>query len=110
MDVYVYRSGGLAGLRLMWHVEVDEQPDRDDWYILIRRIPWNQPPPVPPEPDRYIYRIRCEPHEATLAERQLTGPWRELVERVRDTTEPRRSDTDPGQRETGPRRNGTRPR
>jgi hypothetical protein len=110
MDVYVYRSGGLAGLRLTWHVEVDEQPDRDDWYVLIRRIPWTQPPPVPPEPDRYIYRIRCEPHEATLAERQLTGPWRELVERVRETTEPRPSDADPGRREGRQRRNGTRPR
>ena len=110
MDVFVYRSGGLAGLRLVWHVEVDEQPDRDDWYVLIRRIQWKQPPPVAPEPDRYIYRIRCDPHEATLAERQLTGPWRELVERVRETTEPRRSDTDPGQRETGRRPNGTLPR
>ena len=90
MDVIVSRSGGLAGLRLTWEVRIDEQPDADAWYVLIEEIPWSQPPPVPPEPDRYVYRIRCAPHEATLAERQLTGPWRRLVDRVQETTEPDR--------------------
>ena len=46
MDVIVSRSGGLAGLRLTWEVRVDEQPDADDWYVLIEEIPWSQPPPV----------------------------------------------------------------
>lgn len=91
MDVYVSRSGGFAGLRLTWHVHVEEQPDRDDWYLLIRQIPWSDAPPVPPEPDRYVYRIRCESHVATLAERQVTGPWRTLVERVQETAEPERA-------------------
>jgi hypothetical protein len=100
MDVIVSRSGGLAGLRLTWHVHVDDQPDRDDWYLLIEQLPWQQPPPAPPEPDRFVYRIRCEPHEATLAERQLTGPWRELVDRVQETTEPERG----GRRESHARR------
>ena len=90
MDVIVSRSGGLAGLRLTWVVRIDEQPDSDDWYLLIEEIPGGRPPPAPPEPDRFVYRIRCEPHEATLAERQLTGPWRELVERVQRATEPKR--------------------
>ena len=90
MDVIVTRSGGLAGLRLTWEVRVDDQPDAESWYLLIEEIPWTQPPPVPPEPDRFVYRIRCAPHEATLAERQLTGPWRELVDRVQETTEPER--------------------
>jgi len=90
MDVIVSRSGGLAGLRLTWEVRVDEQPDADDWYLLIEEIPWSQPPPVPPEPDRFVYRIRCAPHEATLAERQLVGPWRRLVDRVQETSEPER--------------------
>ena len=90
MDVIVSRTGGLAGLRLTWEVRVDEQPDADTWYLLLEEIPWSQPPPVPPEPDRYIYRIRCEPHVATLAECQLTGPWRELVDRVQQVSEPAR--------------------
>ncbi|TYL52312.1 protealysin inhibitor emfourin [Agromyces mariniharenae] len=90
MDVIVSRSGGLAGLRLTWEVRVDEQPDAEAWYLLIEEIPWGKPPPVPPEPDRFVYRIRCAPHEATLAERQLVGPWRELVDRVQDASEPER--------------------
>jgi hypothetical protein len=66
---------------------------------------------VPPEPDRFIYRIRCPPREVTLAERQLVGPWRELVDRVQETTEPERarprSGSDGGQRpgSTRPGRN-----
>ena len=91
MDVIVSRSGGLAGIRLTWEVRVDEQPDAVDWYLLIEEIPWGRPPPAPPEPDRFVFRIRCAPHEATLAERQLVGPWRELVKRVQEVTEPERA-------------------
>ncbi|MGI9823355.1 protealysin inhibitor emfourin [Agromyces sp. Marseille-Q5079] len=100
MDVFVARSGGIAGIRLTWHVRVDDQPDADDWFVLIEEIPWNDVPAAPPEPDRFTWDIRCEPAEqgvpplkaaeATLAERQLTGPWRELVDRVRETSEPQR--------------------
>lgn len=110
MDVFVARSGGLAGIRLTWHVRVDDQPDADDWFVLIEEIPWDDVPAAPPEPDRFTWDIRCEPADAaspgrpepskqdpaqhptevTLAERQLTGPWRELVDRVRQTTEPQR--------------------
>jgi len=103
MDVIVSRSGGLAGLRLTWEVRVDEQPDADDWYILIAELPWSQPPPAPPEPDRFVYRIRCAPHEATLAERQLVGPWRELVDRVQETTEPERGKPGTGGSDAGRR-------
>ncbi|MFF2273136.1 protealysin inhibitor emfourin [Agromyces sp. NPDC058136] len=98
MEVIVQRSGGLAGLRLIWEVRVDEQPDPDEWYLLIEEIPWGELPPAPPEPDRFVYRIECPPNEATLAERQLTGPWRQLVERVQETTDPHRSPPRP----TGP--------
>ena len=90
MEVIVSRSGGLAGIRLVWEVAVDDQPDRDDWVLLIEELPWSAVPPAPPEPDRFVYRIECAPHRATLAERQVTGPWRTLVDRVRETTEPRR--------------------
>jgi hypothetical protein len=91
MQLTVSRSGGLAGLRLVWEVEVDRQPDRDAWVSLLGEIPWDAVRPTAPEPDRFIYLIRCAPHEATLAERQLTGPWRELVDRVREVAEPRRA-------------------
>ena len=91
MDVEVVRSGGIAGLRLSWTVNVEDQPDPEEWVLLIERLPWSETSPTPPEPDRYVYRIRCEPHEATLAERQVTGPWRDLVDRVRDVAEPERA-------------------
>ncbi|GAA1059765.1 protealysin inhibitor emfourin [Agromyces bracchium] len=94
MEVEVVRSGGIAGLRLTWTVEVEDQPDPEEWVLLVERLPWSETPPGPPEPDRYTYRIRCEPHEATLAERQVTGPWRDLVDRVRDVAEPERGRPD----------------
>jgi hypothetical protein len=94
MQVSVARSGGLAGLMLVWEVDVDRQPDRAEWEGLLADVPWNSAPAgtaAPIEPDRFVYRIRCAPHEARLGERQLTGPWRVLVDRVRDTVEPTRA-------------------
>jgi hypothetical protein len=100
MKVTVTRSGGIAGLTRRWEVVVDDQPDPQTWLVLIDRLPWSEAVPVAPQPDRYVYRIRCEPREAVLAEQQLTGPWQELVDRVRHaqpeapsaghTNEPRR--------------------
>jgi hypothetical protein len=85
MDVVVVRTGGFAGIRVTWQVRVDEQPDRREWQQLVESLPWEHAPSSPPpEPDRYVYRITCEPYEAVLPERQLEGPWRVLVERVRD--------------------------
>ena len=104
MLVIVTRSGGFGGLRRTWSVLVDEQPDAAAWLVLLSELPWDDVPPQPPQPDRFVYVIRYErqsgapadldhPHaptpidpperEATLAEQQLQGPWRELVDRVR---------------------------
>lgn len=82
MRVIVSRSGGFAGLSVTWQLDVDEQPDPDSWRDLIDRLPWAHVASSAPQPDRYSYRIRCAPHDATLAEQQLEGPWRELVDRV----------------------------
>ncbi|WP_210403782.1 protealysin inhibitor emfourin [Salinibacterium sp. UTAS2018] len=84
MKVQVWRSGGLLGRRVEWAVVVDEQPDPDQWYLLIYEIPWNEHPAENTMPDRYTYEIHCEPHEAVIPEQQLVGPWRELVDRVRE--------------------------
>ena len=80
----MWRSGGLLGRRIEWNVVVDEQPDPDQWYLLIAELPWGERSKTLPMPDRYTYEIRCEPHEAVIPEQELTGPWRELVDRVRD--------------------------
>ena len=84
MKILVWRSGGLLGRRVEWDVVVDEQPDPEQWYLLIAELPWDERPAVIATPDRYTYRIRCDPHEVVIPEQQLTGPWRELVDRVRD--------------------------
>ncbi|GAA3648921.1 protealysin inhibitor emfourin [Microbacterium marinilacus] len=83
MRVIVSRTGGFAGVRVTWEVHVEAQPDRHAWRELVESMPWQEVPAVAAEPDRYVYRITCEPHEAVLSERALEGPWRVLVERVR---------------------------
>ncbi|MEL5990530.1 protealysin inhibitor emfourin [Microbacterium phosphatis] len=84
MRVTVVRTGGFAGLRATWEVRIDEQPDRREWRELVESLPWDTAPSDPPgEPDRYVYRITCEQHEAVLGERQLADPWRAFVDRVR---------------------------
>ncbi|MET1045019.1 MAG: protealysin inhibitor emfourin [Microbacteriaceae bacterium] len=83
MKVIVSRSGGFAGLRATWEVQVDEQPDAPRWSAFLQDLPWDDVPSAPPTPDRYVYRIRCESHDVVLTEPQVQGPWRELVDRVR---------------------------
>ncbi|MEL4318791.1 protealysin inhibitor emfourin [Leifsonia sp. YIM 134122] len=114
MLVIVTRSGGFAGLRRTWSVLVDEQPDAAAWLVLLAELPWDDVLPQPQQPDRFVYLIRYErqsgapadlvhPHtpapidpperEATLAEQQLQGPWRELVDKVRTADSTTRPDS-----------------
>jgi hypothetical protein len=83
MKVVVSRSGGMAGIRLTWEVQVDDQPDPSKWAQFLDGLPWDTVEDAAPEPDRFIYRIRVAPHEVVLSEPQVSGPWRELVDRVR---------------------------
>jgi hypothetical protein len=83
MEVSVTRSGGIAGLRRTWVVSVDQQPDSEAWAELLGRIPWDSRPRSAPQPDRYTYEIRYSRRHVTLPEQQVTGAWRELVDRVR---------------------------
>ena len=89
MKVIVTRSGGIAGMRVTWEVQVDEQPDAPGWRELLGALPWDEARRSAPEPDRYVYRIRCAPHEVVLPERQVAGPWKDLVDRVRAVNEGR---------------------
>lgn len=83
MKVVVSRSGGVAGIRLTWEVRVDEQPDPEDWQAFLASLPWDEAGDAEGAPDRFLYRIRCAPHEVVLPEPAITGPWRELVDRVK---------------------------
>ena len=91
MQVVLTRTGGVAGLRREWTVETDTQPDPGHWAELVTRLPWrpadrtaHQPAATEQSsrPDQFQYRIRCDQREISLAESQLTGPWRELVDQV----------------------------
>ncbi len=88
MKVIVSRSGGIAGIRRTWVVLVDDQPDRSDWLTLIQTLPWGDTPRTAPQPDRFVYRICCGSHDVELAEPDLAGPWRDLVERVQQAAHP----------------------
>lgn len=85
MRITITRSGGFAGLKRTWSIELSG--DEEDWRELLGSLPWDEVRPAPPQPDRYVYRVRCAPREVTIPEQQLTGPWRELVERVRAAAE-----------------------
>jgi hypothetical protein len=88
MKVSVTRSGGFAGVSRTWAVTIDEQPDPDGWNSLLDRLPWSEGVSSAPQPDRYVYEIRYSRRRVTLPEQQLTGPWRELVDRVRNAETP----------------------
>jgi len=90
MKILVWRSGGLLGRRVEWDVVVDEQPDAEQWYLLIAKLPWDECSTTNTTPDRYTYGIHVDRHEVVIPEQELTGPWRELVDRVRDADTPER--------------------
>jgi hypothetical protein len=87
MKVVVSRSGGFAGLRVTWDLQVDEQPDAAAWMKFLEDLPWDEAEDTTPAPDRYVYRIRCAPHEVVLAEPQVHGAWKDLIDRVRAASE-----------------------
>jgi hypothetical protein len=99
VNITVVRSGGFAGLRRTWRVEVDatSRPDVDEWLHIVSACPWAEGVDIDGDgvPDRFVFVITVEslPVEsvdsiadselqATLPESRLVGPWRQLVERV----------------------------
>ena len=109
--VTVTRTGGFAGLRRTWHA----QPDTDDaprWIALIDTCPWAAAAPtraIPPMgADRFVWRVdaRCgdAEREAALADPEVQGPWRELIDAVRAATGKATGNAP----ETDPRRDGPR--
>jgi hypothetical protein len=76
--ISVVRSGGIAGMRRTWSVEA-APPQRPVWTELVRACPWDAIASTRETIDRR--------HHAELPDRALTGPWRELVDRVRSEGE-----------------------
>lgn len=92
--VAVTRTGGMAGMRRRWRVEPPED-EASAWVELITRCPWDAVTDAdafdPTSADRFSWRIRARCGEeldriAELADRELTGAWRDLVDAVRDAS------------------------
>jgi len=89
LRIIVVRSGGFAGISREWHVEPDD--DADEWLGLIESCPWDRVGGDPASRDRFVWRIEVHisrrTRKAAVPDRELTGPWRELVDRVRRATD-----------------------
>jgi hypothetical protein len=95
--VTVTRTGGFAGLRRTWHAQPDSA-DAPQWIALIDGCPWDAADPArdiaPTGADRFVWHVdaRCgdAAREAALADPEVQGPWRELIDAVRSakTEEP----------------------
>jgi hypothetical protein len=87
LAISVARSGGVAAIRRSWTVEPSDD-ERPAFRSLVVACPWDAADDGGAERDRYVWRIEVRQRQtvraATLPERRLTGPWRELVDRVRE--------------------------
>lgn len=84
LTISITRTGGFAGVRRSWLLEVENEPEVQEWCDIVDACPWDDRPRPTAGADRYLYRIAADGREATVPEAQLVGPWRELVNRVRD--------------------------
>lgn len=96
MNISVVRTGGFAGVRRTWRVDVGAQPHGtvEEWLQVVEACPWSEGVDLDGDgvPDRFVFVITVEslPVEsgegselqATLPETRVVGPWRQLVERV----------------------------
>jgi hypothetical protein len=90
MKITVERSGGMAGMIRTWTVRPEPPEDTERWQPLIEACPWDAvggTAGADSQPDRFMYRIQAGQRRAILPERELTGPWRDLVECARAAAE-----------------------
>ncbi|WP_314508239.1 protealysin inhibitor emfourin [uncultured Microbacterium sp.] len=88
--VTVTRTGGIAGMRRTWRVQ-PETAQVPRWIALIDGCPWDTADPahaIPPSgADRFLWHVdaRCgqTAREAALADPDVQGPWRDLIDAVR---------------------------
>lgn len=104
--ITVVRTGGFAGLRKQWEAlpPPDEAPT---WIALIEECPWDGPRSQSHGADRYAWSVSAslapsvlaspsaehgrQTHQAELADQDIHGPWRVLIEAVRDWSKPDQS-------------------
>jgi hypothetical protein len=88
--VTVTRTGGIAGLKRTWRAQPADA-DAPRWIALLEECPWDAADPARPitpnGADRYMWHVdaRCgeDEREAALADPEVQGPWRDLIDAVR---------------------------
>ncbi|MCW4386740.1 hypothetical protein OH146_13245 [Salinibacterium sp. SYSU T00001] len=91
MRITVRRTGGMAGISREWSATVDAE--EEGWRELLDRLPRDAAQGGADGADRFIYLVVCASDPETdewrceIPERNFTGPWQELLDRVRDTPE-----------------------
>jgi hypothetical protein len=85
--ITVARTGGFAGVRREWTVEVSAPQDAERWRPIVEACPWDHTDDATTAPDGFVYDLRVADHAAVVAERELDGPWRQLVDEVRQAAE-----------------------
>lgn len=91
--VTVTRTGGIAGMRRIWRAEAGEDQARP-WIALIEECPWDAARlgGFVKGADRFMWAVdaRCgkDERQAELADSDVRGPWRELIDAVREEGSP----------------------
>lgn len=94
--IIIARSGGFAGLLLVWDLDIDASVHREEIGSQVVRLPWSTAPvggsgsAGARQADRYVYEIETRYGRAHLGETQLVGEWRRLFDIVRQEAEPQR--------------------
>lgn len=87
--ISVVRSGGFAGLRREWTIEVSAPDEAERWLPIIEACPWDEVGGQV-RPDGFIYDMRADRHSAVVPEQELHGPWQQLVDEVQRWAAPGR--------------------
>lgn len=85
--ITVARSGGFAGLRREWSIEVSVPQEAERWRPIVEACPWDATGDADATADGFVYALRVADHAAIVPERELDGPWRQLVDEVRRSAE-----------------------
>lgn len=85
--ITVARTGGFAGMRREWAIEVTDVSAAQRWQPLVEACPWDDCPDDN-RPDGFVYTVRAAEHIAVLPEHQVRGPWRRLVDEVQLHAQP----------------------
>lgn len=88
LSILVVRSGGFAGISQRWLVDAAASTDADEWRGYVDACPWGASSVDVTSRDRFVWRIEVRAGRrkrvASVPDRDLTGPWRELVDRVQE--------------------------